>query len=270
MEQDDIKNKILKTGYFFEDVCVDKLEEIKKQYPQNIELYTQMPFSLNDNVSGCIDCVFYSLLVENKSIGLCLVCEFKRVVNNKNWIFFKKRKEEIRGLLNFQFETNDCEFVLNENDFSGMIVYDRAKEIDISGSEKNDNKDPIYEAGKQVNNSLRALLNTLHYKRYKNTKFNNHRVSLFFVPVIVTTTKLYECSFESKNVSISNGGIEKENIELVEKDWVEYIFPLLEYQKHAYDFSSTFIVNSEKINEFYSHIQNVVSKCNSMVTERKF
>ena len=158
---------------------------------------------------------------------------------------------------------------------TGLTVYDGQNWAEVKSRKvkRVSNSQTIEDALTQVVRGLEGLAKEHTTQRFKNkTHFRS-----FFLPIVVTTAKLYVAAYERKNIDIDTGTISKNHVFLGEGaiaeeiDWVRVDYgvgenvapdPIPNYQGSLnptdlqdYKSRSVFIVNSGHLVNFFSRLR---------------
>lgn len=243
------------TGIFFE---LAVLKFVNGYKPFCVE--TQVPYTLAwegmPPINGVMD--FLCLCLDPNYPLVYFIIECKKADPGlKNWIFFKRNKDEEESTMFYRDNTSASpKFKFKEPFYDD--VCDRG--IQIVGSKKtrafyDQKKDPIYNAAIQANAGLKKMIyNDKCFTEMQQSYGRNDRI-IYYFPIVITTANLYICDANTDDINIITGEANLDEIKYELKEWVEYSVPIPEYlQVRGADRRSTFIVNSQHLENFFNNI----------------
>jgi len=234
-ERDEILKKALieNTGIFLERAAAEALLAIP-----TIGLEREVEFAFTtygDKVEGNVDIVATYKLSTRQNCLVCFVIECKRVYKNyKSWVF---ERDETAKRMNFPYVyydgaqnlpiRYDVDVILPSLQYLSETDYDQASnvfEFNTTGKPNSDKTDKPYIAMKQANAGLTGMANSP--TRPMDIAGTPRVNRIFFVPIVVTTADLFVASYNPQKIAIHTGTIEASELNLVQKNWVEFLFPL--------------------------------------------
>ncbi|MBI4037642.1 hypothetical protein HY382_01185 [Candidatus Curtissbacteria bacterium] len=257
-----IKQGLNLTGTFLEN----KVFVILDQDP-TIVTRREEPYSghTSESFEGTID-VFASSVVQ-KNVAVCFCIECKRAnPEQKHWVFEKRVNDTEPLYYPFDYLYEDIHKLNYEKNiffpslgYNGMKFFDKGIQVfefkEVDGQLSRNQVEKAYNALLQANEAVSSFIEEPY--RIRDLLKESKLPDILFLPIVVTTANLWVQDYKPENVDLKTGTVAESNINLEQKDWVHFEFPL-PYSlrtRHVLGVGPvkrpTFIVNSEKISEFF-------------------
>lgn len=221
---------------------------------------------MKELIEGTIDIFAAAMVSKNLALCLCIECK-KADPSRKHWVFeLRTTGDEVYPFVFYDHSAEALNYKKNiffdSLGYPGMKYFDKAIQAyqfhKVKGSLSKNQTENVYNAALSANKAVKAFAPAPH----EVFKFLNltEKVSVLYLPVVVTTANLWENKYHHQHVSWNTGEIGKENLKLVEKDWIHYEFPLSvnlrlpDKDRDELDKSPTFIVKANKFNKFVKMI----------------
>ncbi len=262
-----IKSDLINTGIFLEQ---DTFQLFNKWgADRHWDIHREYPFdfgALANPTDGTIDILAVTGISARMPRAIVVPIECKKANPElKHWVFEPHRQQD--KTLFFPYIINHESYFTKEYNLSALGYntppdYENAVNVfefsQVNGKQsRSTNKEQrAFFAIRQANQAVAGLFQELN-------KVSSHEISLphFMIPVVVTTANLWVTSYDPADINKSTGEIESDLLDLVKKDWVMYSYPLPTHESIEGrvrngviepEYRPTFVVNSEKLQEFMS------------------
>lgn len=247
-------------GTFFERWCQYAISQIPEWHIQQVNYPVEFP-PRNGPFLGeasALD-IWAELSKQDTILTLPIECK-KHNPELANWIFFRHRHEQqfqnggtpsvtIIENIPRQAPNTGWDIRIGKQNWSAIsyTCADEAREtrssyLDYKRAAKNLNqltkttKNSIDEACQQIALATQALVNDEY--AYNNARRNKENASLpfktqLFLPTIVTTAKLFFCSFDAADVDVVTGEIPYDKVTIKEHPYLLYEYPLPRFLQHS-------------------------------------
>ncbi|MCX6740321.1 MAG: hypothetical protein NTZ49_03780 [Candidatus Parcubacteria bacterium] len=290
MEKEKAVKLLNETGYPFQKWCLDTIRNCDQDHGSWIfKAVSEFPYthpSSNGPILGAhgsIDIVAVRGVkgIEEKTL-LFLIIECKKANSNiKNWIFLNESLDKKPLFIfsdiidnNLMYERKYLTRQLTFPDLGYRLIGDfnycnQSIETNDKLTTINRNQDDkIYKAIRQAAHGSYALENKIpKYIEGISNKVNFLQFKHFiYLPVVVTTANLYLTKLDYKK--IQNGDVNFKDIDMEEKKWLSYEFPLPDFINYGVirdsitissENRTTFIVNDKSFVEFLKNVGTIYS-----------
>ncbi len=267
-----VKDDLIGTGIFlerdtyqlFKDWKVDRVFTAYREYPYN---YGVHPLIIN----GTVD-VLAATSIDNGGI-VFLPTECKKADPKlKHWVFEPHRPTGLRDMPYFMFtKGGENSFTQGYNlpnlgynaygDYENCVNVFEFSEDKGAISRNADKTLRAYFAIKQANEAVPGIVEKIpslsHQPEAKN----------FVIPIVVTTANLWITQYDPQDISKATGEIDTAKLDLVQRDWLLYQYPLALHEQTngnligptpvvsiRPDKRPTFVVNSVKLPDFVTNL----------------
>jgi hypothetical protein len=268
-----VKDDLIGTGIFlerdtyqlFKDWTADRVFTVDREYPYS---YGTHPLFID----GSVD-ILAETSIDNRGIVLILLAECKKADPKlKHWVFEPHHPTHISDMPYFMF-TNHGEnsFTQDYNlpnlgyhsygDYENCVNVFEFSEDKGAISRNADKVLRAYYAIKAPNAAVRGIVEKIP------SLSQQPAAKHFIIPIVVTTANLWVTKYDPRDISKATGEIDKANLNLVQRDWLLYQYPLAFYEQTMGrlvgsttndiirpDKRPTFVVNSVKLADFVTNL----------------
>jgi hypothetical protein len=268
-----VKDDLIGTGIFLERDTYQLFKDWKAG--RVFTAYREYPYSYGTHprfTDGTID-VLAETSIDNADIVLILPVECKKADPElKHWVFEPHRPNGIRDMPYFLF-TKDGEnwFTQGYNlpnlgyntygDFENCVNVFEFNEFNGTRNRSSDRAFRAYYAIKQPNEAVPGIVEKIPSLSRQPAARN------FIIPIVVTTANLWITQYDPQDISKATGKIDAAKLDLVQKDWLLYHYPLAFHEQTRGslvgsttngiirpDKRPTFVVNSVKLPDFVTNL----------------
>ncbi len=266
MGKEQITALLNQTGSFFHDYCAELLRSL----PLGLSLRTEEPFTYPPSngpllgLSGSMDLL--AVYADSRK-SFCFSIECKRVLPDaKCWVFFKTKEDAARAYFVCLSEgptgthVQRVGLTLSRLAYTSLDDYELCNRVfELNEDLKNLNKRREEKAYRSLLQANHGLVATLVGKRADLVKMSNgSKKPMYFVPIVLTTARLYLAKFDSGKIDVATGQVLANGADYEEKRWIECEFGLPDYLASPtgdlFRRRSTFVVNSLNVREFFENI----------------
>jgi hypothetical protein len=267
-----VKDDLIGTGIFLER---DTYQLFKDWKAGSFMAYREYPYSYGAHpliISGTVD-VLAETSIDNGGIVLILPTECKKADPKlKHWVFEPHRSASSRDMPYFMFtKGGESSFTQGYNlpnlgyntygDYESCVNVFEFSEDKGALSRNADKALRAYFAIKQVNESVPGIVEKISSLSRQPAAKN------FIIPIVVTTANLWITQYDPQDISKATGEIDTAKLDLVQKDWLLYHYPLAFHEQTRGslvgstpdgiirpDKRPTFVVNSVKLPDFVTNL----------------
>lgn len=256
-----IKEELNWTGSFLEQKIHVALDKHGKFVSRREHPYSAMNIindTIPDIIEGTIDVFSAAKVSEDTALCLCVECK-KADPKQKHWVFelrtsgeeiypfdYYDSNPQVRGL---NYQKN---IFFDSLGYQGMKYFDKAIQAfefqDVSGNLSRTQNERVYFALRQANQAIKAFAPE---PKTVCELLGESPLNILYLGVVVTTANLWTTEYNPQDVSWSTGELAKDKLNLKEKDWVHYEFPLpVNLKLNKFEKRPTFVVKADKFSAF--------------------
>lgn len=270
---DKIKADLIGTGIFLER---DTYQLFKGWRADRVfTAYREYPYSYGTHpliIDGTID-VLAETSIDNGGIVLILPVECKKADPKlKHWVFEPHRPTGLHDMPYFMFtQGGENWFTQDYNlpnlgyntygDYENCVNVFEFNEASGAINRSSDKALRAYYAIKQANEAIPGIVEKIPVLSRQPAARN------FIIPIVVSTANLWITQYNPQDISKATGEIDAAKLDLVQKDWLLYHYPLAFHEQTMGsmvgattndmirpDKRPTFVVNSVKLPDFVTNL----------------
>jgi hypothetical protein len=268
-----VKDDLIGTGIFLERDTYQLFKDWKAD--RVFTAYREYPYSYGTHpliISGTVD-VLAETSINNGGIVLILPIECKKADPKlKHWVFEPHRPTGIRDMPYFMFSKDgENSFTQGYNlpnlsynaygDYENCVNVFEFSEDKGAINRSSDKALRAFYAIKQPNEAVPGIAEKIPSLSRQPAAKN------FIIPIVVTTANLWITQYDPQDISKATGEIDATKLDLVQKDWLLYHYPLVFHEQTRGslvgsttdgiirpDKRPTFVVNSIKLPDFITNL----------------
>jgi len=231
--QTTIKSELNKTGVFLESAIYNTLRKNKRY-----KVFREEPYSgyTSEGFEGVID-MLLGVHLPDEGLIICFLIESKKAdLEQKKWVVDKLRKpmEDTysfdyynAGIKKFDYSKN---IFFPSLGYNGMKFFDRGIQTfefnETTGKLSRNQGERPYLALRHVNEAVSSFLDERRDRVFEIMKTNVDQYDILYIPVVFTTAELFVINYDAENIDLVKGEIDIKDVDLEQKDWIHYEFPL--------------------------------------------
>ena len=153
--------------------------------------------------------------------------------------------------------------------YNGMQFFDKAIQSfefnETTGKINRNTQQRPYLALKQSNEATSSFLDERRSRIYEIAGIEKNHADVLYIPLVVTTASLHVLEYEPRNIDWNSGTIDSNKLNIQDRQWIHYEFPLPYSLRTRIDNNlkglvkrPSFIVNSNNFPEF---IKALIDDC---------